>query len=87
MMEEGTFLNQCRMPCGMEIMSVLCQAGAGERLVRKLTLDYNLMILNRGSAWLYETVHPKHETLQDGTELDPLVRVMDLAPAKRLPNA
>ena len=57
MMDEGTFLNEYRMPCGIELMSVLSQAGS-KRLVGTLPLDYNLMILNRGSAWLYETVHP-----------------------------
>ena len=33
MMSEGTFLNECRMPCGIEFMSVLSQAGS-KRLVQ-----------------------------------------------------
>ena len=58
--EEGTFLNDPRMPCGMEFMTVLSQAGEIRR-VDTLTLSYNLLILNRGSAWLYETVGPKED--------------------------
>ena len=67
-----------RMPHCVEILAVLAQVGL-QAYAEYASLEYNLLILNRRSAWIYDTVkrESKPETVVRVMELDAISQQPD----------